>query len=374
MTADDTRASITAAGRSARTPATMTRGHGREARAHPPPRPRDSTGRVVVLTGAGISAESGIPTFRGEEGYWVVGSRNYMPQEMATHEMFERAPEEVWRWYLYRFGVCKDARPNAGHAALVAARARARRPLHARDPEHRRAAPARRLASASTASTATRRTCAARRTAASAGSTCPPLAPRGSEPLTAAERARAHLPALRRLAAPARALVRRVLRRGELPDGQRAPRGGRGGPPPRRGDERRDQPARCRSASSPSRRGAAMVDVNPEANPFAELAERSPSGFFARGSACERLPEIAAALGAEARPGRRTSAQRDLDRARLAGADPHLGRRRAGRRPSGRRAAAARRAGRRARTARRRSGARRACASRRRRAATRPRA
>src|SRR5512138_2812352 len=81
---------------------------------------RARRGSVVVLTGAGISAESGIPTFRGAEGYWVVGSRNYMPQEMATNEMFERAPDEVWRWYLYRFGVCRDARPNAGHEALVA--------------------------------------------------------------------------------------------------------------------------------------------------------------------------------------------------------------------------------------------------------------
>src|SRR5690349_5981910 len=80
---------------------------------------RAARGRVVALTGAGISAESGIPTFRGEEGYWVVGSRNYMPQEMATREMFERRPDEVWRWYLYRFGVCRAAQPNAGHRALV---------------------------------------------------------------------------------------------------------------------------------------------------------------------------------------------------------------------------------------------------------------
>ncbi|HET8724170.1 MAG TPA: Sir2 family NAD-dependent protein deacetylase, partial [Anaeromyxobacteraceae bacterium] len=68
---------------------------------------RARRGRVLALTGAGISAESGIPTFRGEEGYWVVGSRNYMPQEMATAGMFEARPEEVWRWYLYRFGVCR---------------------------------------------------------------------------------------------------------------------------------------------------------------------------------------------------------------------------------------------------------------------------
>src|SRR4051812_30071344 len=49
---------------------------------------RQGRGRVVALTGAGISAESGIPTFRGSEGFWVVGSQNYMPQEMATMEMF----------------------------------------------------------------------------------------------------------------------------------------------------------------------------------------------------------------------------------------------------------------------------------------------
>jgi len=75
--------------------------------------------RAVVLTGAGISAESGIPTFRGPEGYWTVGSRDYHPQEMATFEMFNRNPEEVWRWYLYRLGVCRAARPNPGHLAIV---------------------------------------------------------------------------------------------------------------------------------------------------------------------------------------------------------------------------------------------------------------
>ncbi|HET6438754.1 MAG TPA: Sir2 family NAD-dependent protein deacetylase, partial [Anaeromyxobacter sp.] len=80
---------------------------------------REVQGRVVVLTGAGVSAESGIPTFRGTEGYWVVGSKNHMPQEMATRAMFEVSPAEVWRWYLYRFGVCRLATPNDGHRALV---------------------------------------------------------------------------------------------------------------------------------------------------------------------------------------------------------------------------------------------------------------
>lgn len=80
---------------------------------------RTRGGSVCVLTGAGISAESGIPTFRGKDGYWVVGSRNYMPEEMATHRMFLQHPDEVWRWYLYRFGLCHHFPPNAAHRALV---------------------------------------------------------------------------------------------------------------------------------------------------------------------------------------------------------------------------------------------------------------
>jgi len=77
-------------------------------------------GLVIALTGAGISAESGIPTFRGEEGYWTVGSRLYHPQELATHAAFRRMPEHVWQWYLYRRTVCRAAPPNAAHHALVA--------------------------------------------------------------------------------------------------------------------------------------------------------------------------------------------------------------------------------------------------------------
>lgn len=76
------------------------------------------SGNITVLTGAGISAESGIPTFRGPEGYWTVGSKEYHPQEMATHRMFLQAPYEVWKWYLYRLAVCHRASPNAGHKAI----------------------------------------------------------------------------------------------------------------------------------------------------------------------------------------------------------------------------------------------------------------
>ena len=75
--------------------------------------------KVVFTTGAGISAESGIPTFRGPEGYWTVGAREYRPQELATREAFGELPREVWRWYLYRRGVCNGADPNPAHYALA---------------------------------------------------------------------------------------------------------------------------------------------------------------------------------------------------------------------------------------------------------------
>ena len=84
----------------------------------------DTPGLVLWLTGAGISAESGIPTFRGKEGYWKVGSRNYQPEEMATRAAFQEMPEEVWAWYLYRRGVCRAAEPNAAHRALAGAEPR----------------------------------------------------------------------------------------------------------------------------------------------------------------------------------------------------------------------------------------------------------
>lgn len=76
-------------------------------------------GPVVFLTGAGISAESGIPTFRGPEGYWKIGSVNYRPEELATRAAFARMPDEVWSWYLYRRGVCRAAAPNEAHRAIV---------------------------------------------------------------------------------------------------------------------------------------------------------------------------------------------------------------------------------------------------------------
>jgi len=82
-------------------------------------RARGADGLIVALTGAGISAESGIPTFRGEEGYWTVGSEVYRPQQMATNAAYQRMPDDVWQWYLFRRAVCRNAAPNLAHAALA---------------------------------------------------------------------------------------------------------------------------------------------------------------------------------------------------------------------------------------------------------------
>jgi NAD-dependent deacetylase len=71
--------------------------------------------RVLALTGAGISAESGIPTFRGREGWW----RTEDPTRLATRAAFERDPAYVWEWYQYRRGLIAAASPNAGHRALA---------------------------------------------------------------------------------------------------------------------------------------------------------------------------------------------------------------------------------------------------------------
>jgi NAD-dependent protein deacetylase/lipoamidase len=76
-------------------------------------------GLCVFMTGAGISAESGVPTFRGKDGYWVIGSRNYHAQELATRAAFSSMPEAVWGWYLHRLRVCNAALPNAAHRAIA---------------------------------------------------------------------------------------------------------------------------------------------------------------------------------------------------------------------------------------------------------------
>lgn len=71
--------------------------------------------RIVVVTGAGISAESGVPTFRGPEGLW----RNHRPEELATPQAFRRDPRLVWAWYAWRRDLVASCAPNAGHMALA---------------------------------------------------------------------------------------------------------------------------------------------------------------------------------------------------------------------------------------------------------------
>lgn len=71
--------------------------------------------RIAVLTGAGISAESGLATFRGESGIWS----KLRPEELANMDAFLRNPERVWEWYQYRRDVLDSAKPNPGHLALA---------------------------------------------------------------------------------------------------------------------------------------------------------------------------------------------------------------------------------------------------------------
>jgi NAD-dependent deacetylase len=78
---------------------------------------------IAVLTGAGISAESGVPTFRdAQTGLWA----RYRPEDLATPEAFLREPKLVWEWYAWRRELVAKAKPNAGHAALAAIEQRAR--------------------------------------------------------------------------------------------------------------------------------------------------------------------------------------------------------------------------------------------------------
>lgn len=70
---------------------------------------------VVFFTGAGISAESGIPTFRGKDGIW----NKLKPEELANFDAFMRNPEMVWEWYNHRKKIIHNSQPNAGHLTIA---------------------------------------------------------------------------------------------------------------------------------------------------------------------------------------------------------------------------------------------------------------
>jgi NAD-dependent deacetylase len=72
--------------------------------------------RLTVLTGAGVSAASGVPTFRGAEGLW----KQYRPEDLATREAYSNDPALVWSWYAWRRAVIASCRPNAAHETIAA--------------------------------------------------------------------------------------------------------------------------------------------------------------------------------------------------------------------------------------------------------------
>lgn len=74
-----------------------------------------SADRIVVLTGAGVSAESGVPTFRGAGGLW----KSFRPEELATPEAFSRDPRLLWEWYGWRRELVAECAPNPAHHALA---------------------------------------------------------------------------------------------------------------------------------------------------------------------------------------------------------------------------------------------------------------
>ncbi|MEE8575195.1 MAG: NAD-dependent deacylase [Thermodesulfobacteriota bacterium] len=71
--------------------------------------------KIVVLTGAGISAESGVPTFRGADGLW----KNFRAEELATPEAFSKDPKLIWEWYSWRRDIISKVKPNPAHLALA---------------------------------------------------------------------------------------------------------------------------------------------------------------------------------------------------------------------------------------------------------------
>lgn len=72
--------------------------------------------RITILTGAGVSAASGVPTFRGPDGLW----KNFRPESLATPDAFRRDPKLVWEWYDWRRQILSEKKPNRAHEVLAA--------------------------------------------------------------------------------------------------------------------------------------------------------------------------------------------------------------------------------------------------------------
>jgi NAD-dependent deacetylase len=256
---------------------------------------------VVFLTGAGISAESGIPTFRGTEGYWRVGSRNYHPQEMATWEAFQRMPDEVWTWYLYRRSVCLAAKPNIAHDALATL--------------ERALGDAFLLVTQNVDGLHLRAGNTLARTWQIHGNVdfmrCSAECPAGATPIPIPAAIPRDFSKERRLADSDRALL-------QCPHCHEPAR-----PHVLWFDETYDEPrykfdSSIRAATGAdllvvigtsgatnlplqigaivARRGAPMIAINPDESPFTDMATAMPSGFFARATAGEIVPDLAAAI------------------------------------------------------------------------------
>lgn len=80
---------------------------------------KEKKGYITFLTGAGISAESGLPTYRSIDGIWIKGTKYHRPEEFGTLQYFRQETEEVWQYNLFWKKLITEAQPNEGHLALA---------------------------------------------------------------------------------------------------------------------------------------------------------------------------------------------------------------------------------------------------------------